>query len=408
MPRSRYGAAVPALHAVLLVLVSCGSDRAAEPTGRGGSPRPGNAADDGSRPGAPPRSDGDGGVGDGAVAAVACTPSSAITIFPPVGGASDDTRAPGGPGLVLMGGGTDVDAAFTWTHDTIAGSASGRAGDLVVLRASGDNAYDQYAYDLSAFHSVRTVVIGAAATNGDLACAAAIIARAEGVFFAGGDQSKYFAWKGSALMAAVQALYDRGGVIGGTSAGCAILGGFAYDAAAAGPSNVTTADAIADPFESGITFTRGMLAFPPLAGAITDPHFRPRDRMGRLAAFMARQHADGAVARMPAAVMGIGVDEKSAVVIDKNGVARLLQQVPGSGSAFFVRGGAPDQCVAGSPLIYRKLLVTRLDSSTQTFSLASWCGSGTVYTIDVFGDSPPPYQPSNPYAAMEDGSACLP
>jgi cyanophycinase len=344
------------------------------------------------------RPDGVGSVGDSGAAAAPCTPSSAITIFPRVGDASDDARPPAGSGLVLMGGGTDVDAAFTWMHDTIAGSSSGRAGDLVVLRASGDNAYDPYAYGVATFHSVRTILIGAAA----------IVARAEGVFFAGGDQSKYFAWKGSPLMTEVQAVYDRGGVVGGTSAGCAILGGFAYDALAAGTSNVATSDAVADPFESTITFTRGMFTFPPLAGAITDPHFRARDRMGRLATFLGRQHADGAVTKNPAAALGIGVDEQTAVVIDKSGVAKLLQQVPGTGSAFFVRGGIPDQCVAGSPLVYRNLTITRLDSPSQTFSMSSWCGSGSRYTVNVFGDAPPPYQPSNPYTATADGTVCLP
>lgn len=406
-------ATTAALAFALLLPLSCGSDDAPEatPGGAAAGPRPpagGETGDSGTTPVLPPPADSDGSVGDGAPAAVTCAPSSALTIFPRVGDASDDARGPAGPGLVLMGGGTDVDAAFTWLHDTIAGSATARAGDLVVLRASGDNAYDPYAYGVAPFHSVRTVLIGAAATPGDLACAAAIVARAEGVFFAGGDQAKYFAWKGSSLMAEVQKVYDRGGVVGGTSAGCAILGGFAYDALAAGASNVATSDAIADPFEGAITFTRGMLAFPPLAGAMTDPHFRPRDRMGRLATFLARQHADGAVTRNPAAALGIGVDEKAAIVIDKSGVAKLLQQVPGTGSAFFVRGGVPDHCVAGSPLVYRKLLVTRLDSSAQTFSLSSWCGTGTVYTMNVFGDAPPPYQPSNPYTATSDGSVCSP
>ena len=339
---------------------------------------------------------------------ITCTPTQAITIYPRVGDANDDARVPHGPGLVLMGGGTDVDAAFVWTHDTVAASPSARASDLVVLRASGTNTYDAYAFGVAPFQSVRTVLIGDAATPGDLACAAQIVTQAEAVFFAGGDQSKYVAWKGSPLMTAVQDVYDRGGVVGGTSAGCAILGGFAYDSIAAGTANVATSDAIASPFESAITFTRGMLQFPALAGAITDPHFQPRNRMGRLAAFMARQHTDGAVTKSPAAVLGIGVDEQNAVVIDKNGVARLLQQSPGMGAAFFVRGAVPDQCAKGQPLIYRNLVVTRLDSPAQTFSLKTWCGSGSVYKLGVFGDAPPPYQPSDPYGATADGTTCVP
>jgi cyanophycinase len=334
--------------------------------------------------------------------------SSAVMIYPGVGADSDDPIAPVGPGVALMGGGTDVDQAFIWMHDTVAGSPTTRAGDLIVLRASGDDGYDGYAYGIAPFHSVRTIVVGDAATAADLACAADLLSRAEAVFFAGGNQAKYVAWAGSPLMTAVQHVYDRGGVIGGTSAGCAIMGGFAYDALAAGTSNVTSSDAIADPFETSISFTRGALHFSALDGVITDPHFRARDRMGRLAAFMARQHADGAVTTSPPRVLGIGVDEKTAVLVDKTGIARLVQQSPGIGAAFFVRGAVPDQCEQGKPLLYRKLRVTRLDAPAQTFSLKTWCGSGTVYELGVFGDVPPPYQPSDPYGAGPDGTTCGP
>lgn len=371
------------------------STSSAEPTGP-------MRADAGDAPGPLPTGDG------GSVPSVACVPSSAVMIYPKVGASVDDLQAPHGPGLVLMGGGTDVDAAFVWTHDAIAGAASTRAGDLIILRASGDNGYDAYAYALAPFHSVRTIVLGASATATDLACVAAAVSEAEAVFFAGGDQSRYVAWQGSPLIQAVQHVYDRGGVVGGTSAGCAILGEFVYDSLAAGSSNVATGDAIASPFESPITFTRGMLRFPPLAGVITDPHFHARDRMGRLAAFMARQHADGAVTRSPAAVLGIGVDEKNAVAIDQSGMVRLLQQAPGTGAAYFLRGEPPTQCEVGKPLIYRHLRVVRLDSSSQTFSLSTWCGDGPTYQLDVFGDAPPPYQPSNPYTPGADGTMCGP
>lgn len=402
---------------VLGSLVACASERTGDRNGNGSAaPRDASPADPTTtgRPGASPPTDGGvgagpAGAGDGGAApAIACTTSSEVVVYPRVGAATDDIQVPQGPGLVLMGGGTDVDAAFVWMHDTMAGTASAPAGDLVVVRASGDNAYDAYAYALAPFQSVRTIVVGATATAADLACAAAVVAEAEGVFFAGGDQSRYVAFRGTPLMQAVQHVYDRGGVVGGTSAGCAILGEFVYDSLSAGATNVATADAIASPFEAAISFTRGMFRFPPLLGVITDPHFHPRDRMGRLASFMARQHADGAVTRTPAAVLGIGVDEKNAVVIDKNGIASLLQQAPGSGAAFFVSGAVPTQCEAGKPLVYRHLRVERLESAAQTLSLHTWCGNGTVYGLDVFGDAPPPYSPSNPYAAGADGTVCVP
>lgn len=57
------------------------------------------------------------------------------------------------PGLVLMGGGTDVDAAFQWLIQKSGG------GDFVVIRASGTDAYNSYIYNLGQLDSVETRVV---------------------------------------------------------------------------------------------------------------------------------------------------------------------------------------------------------------------------------------------------------
>lgn len=61
------------------------------------------------------------------------------------------------PGVVLMGGGTDVDEAFLWQIE------KANRGDFVVLRASGTEAYNQWILDLSIaagmeLNSVRTIL----------------------------------------------------------------------------------------------------------------------------------------------------------------------------------------------------------------------------------------------------------
>src|ERR1051325_6452442 len=56
-----------------------------------------------------------------------------------VGNAADAQPSPNlTPGLVLMGGGTDVDAAFQWMCQRAGG------GDFVVIRTSGTDAYNPY------------------------------------------------------------------------------------------------------------------------------------------------------------------------------------------------------------------------------------------------------------------------
>lgn len=326
-----------------------------------------------------------------------------LTVYPPVGAPSDGTVMPKGPGLVLMGGGPDVDDAFVWAHDVLAGSASGDGGDVVVLRATGTNAYDAYLAGLAKFHSVRTLLLPPPSTAADLAIAATYVDKAEMVFFAGGNQADYVRWKGSPLMTAVRGVYARGGVVGGTSAGCTIEGPLVFDAIAAGGKSVQSSDALSDPFEAPLSFTRDLFAWPSLAHVVTDPHFHERDRFGRLATFMARQFADGAVTDE---VIGVGIDEGNALVIDAAGRATLKQQTSGKGAAFVVRGGTPDIVKSGEPLLYRDLSVERLDVAGRQYDFAKKCGTGTLYRVDVDGAASTPTSPADAYGAHGTVDAC--
>lgn len=316
-----------------------------------------------------------------------------VTFYPPAGNAKPSSITPRGPGLVLMGGGTDVDAAFRWMGSVAAGTPAGEAGDVVVLRASGDNEYDTYIHGLAHFNSVRTILLPPCAQRTEVARAAAIVSRAQNVFFAGGDQADYVIWKGGPLAAAVQRVYDRGGIVGGTSAGLAILGQYAFDAVAGDRTHdVHTADAVPDPKEPAISFTENFLSFPPLRGVITDTHFHQRDRFGRLAAFLALLRQRGH------SVRGIGVDARSVLVVDRRGIATLLLQGSG-GRALFVRGGTVERLQSGRPLEVRGLDVILLDRNGATFDLHRWCGAGRDYSVDVNGDAKQMYVPADPYVA---------
>ena len=83
-------------------------------------------------------------------------------------------------GLMLMGGGTDVDAAMEWLIEKSGG------GDFVVLRASGSNGYNNYIFsELGGVDSVETFVI----QNQQAASAPFVvntIQNAEALFIAGG------------------------------------------------------------------------------------------------------------------------------------------------------------------------------------------------------------------------------
>ena len=256
------------------------------------------------------------------------------------GADADAPVRPSGPGLIVMGGGTDVDEAFTWQLQYIGG------GDVVVLRTSGSDGYNDYLFsDIGGVDSVETLLVTSTQLAND-PYVAWTIAHAESVFMAGGDQATYLeAWKGTAVQDAIMTVWARGGVIGGTSAGAAVLGEFIY---AAYNDSVIEDEALLDPYNKYMTFEREFLALPPLAGVITDTHFTARRRLCRLIGFVARVVQDG----WGEPVLGVGVDEETALVVDPAGLGSVL----GVGAVHLLRSaGAPQQCESGKTLEYADL-----------------------------------------------------
>lgn len=275
------------------------------------------------------------------------------------GDPEDADVEPTGPGLVLMGGGADVDEAFTWWGDYIAG------GDVVVLRTSGADGYNDYLYGFGA-DSVETIMLSAAYANDPYVIWK--LRHAEAIWIAGGDQATYLsAWKDTEVEAAVEHAWGRGAVVGGTSAGLAVLGQFMF---AAYNDTVYSYEALEDPYNQYMTMEQGFLALPLLAGIITDSHFGERDRMGRLIGFLARIITDGWA---PAAT-GIGVDEATAVVVGPDGIGTVI----GAGYVYVMHAEQPPQtCMPGVPLEYDGLVYYTLSpGDTLTLPGAVVAGAG--------------------------------
>src|ERR671920_1593098 len=166
------------------------------------------------------------------------------------GNAADVAPALAGPAHDFGGGGTDVDAALQWIIDQVRGCTScATKVDVVILRSSGSNGYNDYIYAMNGVDSVETLVI-TTARDSNTAAVETTVRNAEVVFFAGGDQCDYVKnFRGTRVEAAVEAVYARGGGVGGTSAGMAIQGEFVYDACSGG---VTSSDALANPYHRTI------------------------------------------------------------------------------------------------------------------------------------------------------------
>lgn len=285
-----------------------------------------------------------------------------------VGNANDITTSTT-PGTVLMGGGTDVDAAFQWMCQR-----SGN-GDFLVIRATGTDAYNPYIQQLCpAENSVATLIIPNRTAASDPFVISAI-ENAEALWIAGGDQSDYINfWKGTALEDTVNALIVRGVPIGGTSAGMNVLSEFVYSAQAS--QGVTSSQALANPFNRYVTLVRDFVNVSILQGVIDDPHFVTRDRMGRDLAFMCRVYTNG-WSSLP---RDIAIDEQTALLIDGSGNGKVV----GISTAYFMQApGAPQVCQPSTPLTYLNIGVYRINAS-GSFNLSKWTGNGgTTYTVSA-------------------------
>jgi cyanophycinase len=283
-------------------------------------------------------------------------------------------------GTVLMGGSTDVDTAMKWMIN------KSKGGDVIILRSTGGTGYNQYLYDLiktdgkSQVNSVETLLINSKelANNPKVA---ERIKQAEMVFIAGGDQYNYISyWKNTLVEDALNYLISTKKIpIGGTSAGCAIMGDAVYTAE---KGSVTSSQALANPYNTDMTLQRDFVNNPYLTNTITDTHYNNPDRKGRHFSFLARLLKDFSIV----SPKGIGVEEETAVCIDENGKAIVF----GNGNAYFLMAnqGAPENCTASTPLNWvldkkavRVYIISGNNSTGNgSFDLTNWTTvSGGTY-----------------------------
>jgi cyanophycinase len=288
-----------------------------------------------------------------------------------------------GPSLDLGGGSTDVDQAFQSMFDEVRGcSGCSSKLDVVILRATGADGYNDYLFAMNGVDSVETLVI-TKRSDANTTAVETTVRNAEVVFFAGGDQCDYVTlFKGTLVETSVESVYERGGGVGGTSAGCAIQGEFTFDACS---GSIVSADALADPFNRRVSLTTDFFHWQDLGGTITDQHFQQRDRMGRTLVFIARLIQD----QVASSVLSIAVNERTSVVVNRNGMATVM----GDGPAFFILGDhLPEVCQPRTPLTYSGYKIWRVETG-GSFNLRNRPTSGyylrSVVNGVIQGD---PYQ----------------
>jgi cyanophycinase-like exopeptidase len=154
----------------------------------------------------------------------------------------------------------------------------------------------------------------------------------------------------------------------------AILGQYSFTAEG---GDITSGEALKDPFGPKVKLTRGFFEMPFLDHVITETRFRQHDRMGRLIVFLARIQQYG----WERTARAIAVDEKTALLVDDKGKSRVV----GEGSAYFLRTvRRADVLEPSVPLSMRDGVdVYRIDKK-GAFDLDGWDGSGGVkYFVKV-------------------------
>ena len=257
--------------------------------------------------------------------------------------------------LALMGGGGSVDAAYK----AIATHAGG--GHIVILRAVADDSFDPEDGDYGVSFSTKWGPIASAETitfhNRQAAYDPRVLAAlkgADGIFIAGGDQGNYVRyWKGTPVQEALNAHVRANRPIGGSSAGLAILGHYSYPCLDG--ISLESKVALADPFNSSVMVETDFMHFRGLEQAITDSHFSARSRLGRTIVFLARLNQG----QTKPGIFGLGIDEKTALLVDDAGHAQLAA---GSvGSAWLVLPTQPAiTLTAGQPLTIKGVQIVRL------------------------------------------------
>lgn len=199
--------------------------------------------------------------------------------------------------LVIIGGAEDKEGDCSILKEVVrlAGACEAR---LLVLTAATSEPQQVGALYRHIFTRLGAAEVGVIDVSHRLQAEDPMLVRllhdCSGVFFTGGDQLRITSLiGGTALFHALVAAYRRGVVIAGTSAGASVMSS----------TMIIDGSGEQEPSVGAVRLAAGLNL---VSDVVIDQHFAQRGRLGRLLA---------AVAQNPY-VLGIGIDENTAVVVD--------------------------------------------------------------------------------------------
>jgi cyanophycinase len=246
------------------------------------------------------------------VSSSACAPTSS-------GGSAPTplarTTASAGRGTLFIVGGGPQPAALVREFVDLAGG-SGRARIVVFAMASesGATSGEEKARDLRDLGATaRNLWVDSSQADTD--SVAALVADATGVWFGGGDQNRLTrALRGTRTERMIKQRYAAGAVIGGTSAGAAVMSAQMITGDERHPGGERPPR---DSSDAWMTIARDNVVLGPgfalLDNAIVDQHFLRRKRHNRLVSLVLEQPVR----------LGVGIDESTALVVEPDGRWRV-------------------------------------------------------------------------------------
>ncbi len=218
-------------------------------------------------------------------------------------------------GTLLVVGGGPQPPALVQEFVRLAGGRDARIVVFAMASASGRTSGEAKAADLRA--------LGATAMNAWLTraqagtdSAAHLLDGATGIWFGGGDQGRLAdVLRGTPVLAAIRARFDAGAVVGGTSAGAAVLSTPMITGDERRPGGARPP---ADSSDVWLTIEREDVVttdgFGFITNAIVDQHFLRRKRHNRLISLVLERPQR----------LGVGIDESTALRIGPDGIWHVL------------------------------------------------------------------------------------
>jgi len=220
--------------------------------------------------------------------------------------------APDGTGhLVIVGGGPIPESIDRRFVELAGGAGKARIVVFPMASASGTESGAAKAASFRRLGAAGAVSLDLARGDTGADSVARLLGRATGIWFPGGDQNRLTAAiLGTPVLDSIRSRHRHGAVVGGTSAGAAVMSDPMISGDERRPGGARPPS---DSSDAWLTIDRDDVVLVPgfglLRGAIVDQHFLRRKRHNRLISVVLERPN----------VIGVGIDESTALVVSPDG-----------------------------------------------------------------------------------------